>query len=82
MHECKQAEYIEKLPKGKHSTKGLGKTYPDPSKSKFIEDNVEVPLGPPLEDKKIDSALLYNEYPLFWFLNNLRLFCSVSLIIV
>lgn len=63
MHECVKAEYIEKLPKGKHSTKGIGRTYPDPAKAKVIEDGVEVPLGPPVEDSKVNSALLYNEYP-------------------
>lgn len=65
MHECTQAEYVEKLPKGKHSTKGIGRTYPDPEKSKILEDNVEVPLGTPIEDKNTQSALLYNEYPFY-----------------
>lgn len=63
MHECTEAEFIEKLPKGKHSTKGVGRTYPDPSKSKVVEDGVEMPLGTPIEDPHIKSALLYNEYP-------------------
>jgi hypothetical protein len=30
-HELKAAEYIEKLPKGCHSVKGLGSTEPDPA---------------------------------------------------
>lgn len=62
MHECTQASYIEKLPKGKHSTKGIGKTQPDPKASKVLED-VEVPLGKGCTDHGVNSALLYNEYP-------------------
>lgn len=65
MHECMQAQYIEKLPKGKHSTKGIGRTYPDPAKSKVVDEGVEVPLGTPIENPDINSALLYNEYPFF-----------------
>lgn len=61
---------MEKLPKGKHSTKGLGRTYPDPAKSKIIEGSVEVPLGTPVEDNNIESTLLYNEYPLFCCASN------------
>lgn len=72
MHECTEAKYIEKLPKGKHSTKGVGRTYPDPKKSKVVEDGVEVPLGTPIEDSNISSALLYNEYPFFSFTVALR----------
>lgn len=80
MHECTKAEYIEKLPKGKHSTKGIGRTYPDPKKSKILEDTVEVPLGVPVEDSKVKSDLLYNEYP-FLCSNFLRYFCGFSLTI-
>ncbi|CAH1168782.1 unnamed protein product [Phyllotreta striolata] len=62
MYEKLHAEMIEKLPKGKHSCLGLGKTQPDPSAVKKIED-IEVPLGkgvPNPAAKK--SSLLYNEY--------------------
>lgn len=62
MYEKKEAEYIEKLPKGKHSTKGLGRTEPDPKASKII-DGVEVPLGKGVTvEKHKNSSLLYNEY--------------------
>ncbi|KAB0391481.1 hypothetical protein E2I00_011328, partial [Balaenoptera physalus] len=44
MYELKHASHISKLPKGKHSVKGLGKTTPDPSAS-ITMDGVEVPLG-------------------------------------
>ena len=46
---------------GFHSTKGLGKTYPDPQESVEIEDGLIVPCGKPLE-QSIQSQLLYNEY--------------------
>ncbi|XP_045461901.1 poly [ADP-ribose] polymerase [Harmonia axyridis] len=62
MHELTKAKYIEKLPSGKHSTKGLGKTAPDPKQSKKLED-VEVPLGKPIKISGLDGGhLLYNEY--------------------
>ncbi|XP_072398728.1 poly [ADP-ribose] polymerase [Diabrotica undecimpunctata] len=60
MHERLQADYIEKLPKGKHSCKGVGMTHPDPSVVKKIGD-IEVPVGKGVSsDAK--SSLLYNEY--------------------
>lgn len=63
MYEKYQAEYIEKLPKGKHSTVGRGETHPDPQKVHKTEDGVEVPYGKgvPANHNKT-SALLYNEY--------------------
>ncbi|KAK9891936.1 hypothetical protein WA026_017419 [Henosepilachna vigintioctopunctata] len=62
MHELSQAKYIEKLPPGKHSTKGLGKTAPDPKEFKKLDD-VEVPLGKPIQVPGLDRGhLLYNEY--------------------
>lgn len=62
MYECKQAEYVTKLPAGKHSTKGVGKTSPNPSKSHFTESKVEVPIGTPQKSGVKDTSLLYNEY--------------------
>ncbi|XP_028137799.2 poly [ADP-ribose] polymerase isoform X1 [Diabrotica virgifera virgifera] len=60
MHERLQADYIKKLPKGKHSCKGVGMTHPDPSVVKKIGD-IEVPVGKGVSsDAK--SSLLYNEY--------------------
>lgn len=60
MYERPHADYIEKLPKGKHSCKGVGMTHPDPKLVKKIAD-VEVPVGKPTQVKK-QSSLLYNEY--------------------
>uniref|UniRef100_UPI000180C414 poly [ADP-ribose] polymerase 2 n=1 Tax=Ciona intestinalis TaxID=7719 RepID=UPI000180C414 len=62
-----QADYnANKLPKGKHSVKGLGKTQPDPSKSKYTDDGVLVPCGLPVsEEGSKNSALLYNEFVVY-----------------
>lgn len=62
MHELRNAEYIEKLPTGKHSTKGVGKTQPDSSQMHTREDGVIIPLGKQVSDNKLRTSLLYNEY--------------------
>ncbi|XP_015905650.1 poly [ADP-ribose] polymerase 1 [Parasteatoda tepidariorum] len=61
MYEKLNSEYVTKLPKDKHSTKGLGQTVPDPSDKTMIGD-VEVPYGKPAPSGIQRSALLYNEY--------------------
>jgi poly [ADP-ribose] polymerase len=63
-HDLTQSDYIEKLPKGKHSTKGVGKTHPDPKGSLKLEDGTIVPMGKPIQkdDKSNRFNLLYNEY--------------------
>lgn len=63
--EHKQSEYIEKLPPGKHSCMGIGRTMPNPAESLFIDDKLEVPLGKPIPSNVDDTSLLYNEYPFF-----------------
>jgi poly [ADP-ribose] polymerase len=62
-YERKSADYIQKLPKDKHSTKGLGRTEPDPEGSVLREDGVEVPAGKGVSAGYNDASLLYNEYP-------------------
>ncbi|XP_043248325.1 poly [ADP-ribose] polymerase [Colletes gigas] len=63
MYERYAADYIEKLPNGKHSTFGRGQTQPDPKSVYKTEDNVEIPYGPPVRAKlPKKSTLLYNEY--------------------
>lgn len=62
MFECPAAKYITELPKGKHSTKGCGKTYPNPAESHFDGDGVEYPIGKAVTDAKLKSSLLYNEF--------------------
>ncbi|KAF7653732.1 hypothetical protein LDENG_00079310 [Lucifuga dentata] len=61
MHELKKASHITKLPKGKHSVKGLGRTAPDPSAAVTL-DGVQVPLGKGVHTNIDDTSLLYNEY--------------------
>uniref|UniRef100_A0A1D1YCL5 Poly [ADP-ribose] polymerase n=1 Tax=Anthurium amnicola TaxID=1678845 RepID=A0A1D1YCL5_9ARAE len=62
MYELKKASYMERPPRGKHSTKGLGKTIP--LESEFVEwrDQVVVPCGKPVPSSVRASELLYNEY--------------------
>ncbi|XP_046754057.1 poly [ADP-ribose] polymerase [Diprion similis] len=62
-YERHAADYIEKLPKGKHSTLGLGQTRPDPDDVHVTSDGVHVPYGKPVPAKLSKSTcLLYNEY--------------------
>uniref|UniRef100_A0A3Q0S7H7 Poly [ADP-ribose] polymerase n=1 Tax=Amphilophus citrinellus TaxID=61819 RepID=A0A3Q0S7H7_AMPCI len=52
------------MPAGKHSTKGLGQTGPDPKNSATL-DGVTVPMGPGLKTgvgKSNSYSLLYNEF--------------------
>lgn len=60
--DCNAANYITELPKGKHSVKGCGKTYPDPAESHVDDTGVEIPFGKPITDTKLKSTLLYNEF--------------------
>ncbi|XP_054835441.1 poly [ADP-ribose] polymerase 1 isoform X3 [Eublepharis macularius] len=61
MYEMKNASHITKVPKGKHSVKGLGKTAPDPTATISL-DGVDVPLGKGMPSGISDTCLLYNEY--------------------
>ncbi|KAL4239025.1 Poly [ADP-ribose] polymerase 1 [Mactra antiquata] len=63
MYECNKAEFINKLPKGKHSCKGVGMTAPDPKEKYITPDGVEIPLGKGMKADVGYSSLLYNEYP-------------------
>ena len=66
MNELTQADYnADKLPAGKHSTKGLGKTAPNPAEAITLPDGVVVPLGKPVTADyagKRQLSLMYNEY--------------------
>lgn len=62
MKECNAAEYVTKLPKDKHSTWGMGKTYPNPAEGLTLEDGVMVPNGKAVKDQALKSSLLYNEF--------------------
>ncbi|EMP24541.1 Poly [ADP-ribose] polymerase 1, partial [Chelonia mydas] len=76
MHELKNASHITKLPKGKHSVKGLGKTAPDPSATITL-DGVDIPLGNGIPSGISDTCLLYNEYPLLSFHFNWKAFLCI-----
>ncbi|KAH9512499.1 Poly [ADP-ribose] polymerase 1, partial [Bulinus truncatus] len=45
MYELTNSEYVTKLPKGKHSTKGIGKTCPDPKGNYVTPEGVVIPMG-------------------------------------
>ncbi|CAH8294414.1 unnamed protein product [Eruca vesicaria subsp. sativa] len=63
MNELLNSDYnADKLPPGKLSTKGVGRTAPNPSEAKTLEDGVVVPLGKPVEHSSSKGSLLYNEY--------------------
>ncbi|XP_047080233.1 poly [ADP-ribose] polymerase 2-A-like [Lolium rigidum] len=60
------------LPKGKLSTKGLGKTAPDMANSKITDDGVVVPLGKPKRYLPERGILNYNEY-IVYDVNQIRM---------
>uniref|UniRef100_A0A673J6D9 Poly [ADP-ribose] polymerase n=1 Tax=Sinocyclocheilus rhinocerous TaxID=307959 RepID=A0A673J6D9_9TELE len=64
-NELLDADYsADQLPSGKHSTKGLGQTAPDPNNYVAL-DGVTVPMGPSVKTgvgQKGGYTLLYNEY--------------------
>lgn len=61
MYELKNAKYMDKPPRGKHSTKGLGKTVPLESQFGKWRD-VVVPCGKPVSSSVRATELMYNEY--------------------
>ncbi|XP_030487043.2 poly [ADP-ribose] polymerase 2 [Cannabis sativa] len=63
MAELRTAKYdADKLPEGKLSTKGVGRTAPDLSKALCLDNGVLVPEGKPKDNPHHEGALLYNEY--------------------
>jgi poly [ADP-ribose] polymerase len=53
---------MDKPPRGKHSTKGLGKKVPQDSEFAKWRGDVTVPCGKPVSSKVKASELMYNEY--------------------
>ncbi|KAL7200866.1 hypothetical protein ACSBR1_032733 [Camellia fascicularis] len=53
---------MEKPPKGKHFTKGIGKKIPQESKYVKWKDEVIVPCGRPVTSNLMASELMYSEY--------------------
>lgn len=62
VYELKKAEYMERPPRGKHSTKGLGKKVPTASEHVKWKEDVVVPCGKPVASNVKASELMYNEY--------------------
>ncbi|KAJ3083976.1 hypothetical protein HK102_000808 [Quaeritorhiza haematococci] len=73
MYLRRAAEYVEKLPSGKLSTKGCGGTGPKEFIDNPLLPDIKVPMGPPTRQEipseatpqrrgKNDTDLLYNEY--------------------
>lgn len=63
MNELFHADYnANDLPIGKLSTKGVGRTVPDPKEFKTLEDGVVVPVGSPVPSNQQQASLMYNEY--------------------
>uniref|UniRef100_A0A3P8X0S0 Poly [ADP-ribose] polymerase n=1 Tax=Cynoglossus semilaevis TaxID=244447 RepID=A0A3P8X0S0_CYNSE len=66
-NELRDADYkAGELPTGTHSTKGLGRTRPDPKNS--VTDGVTVPMGPGVTTGATQShsySLLYNEFVVY-----------------
>eukprot|EP00794_Sanderia_malayensis_P012686 gene12686-13988_t len=62
MYEKCNADSSLKLPKGKHSCKGCGRTGPDPKMDHVLPDGTIMPLGKGIRTKDKSSDLLYNEY--------------------
>ena len=65
--ELNDAKFIKKLPKGKHSVKGLGRYVPDPNMhKKLLGNQLEIPMGCQVEcDSSEGKSLLYNEYVVY-----------------
>ncbi|CEM03092.1 unnamed protein product [Vitrella brassicaformis CCMP3155] len=62
-HELCNADYnADRLPAGKLSTKGLGRSYPDPSGFISLPNGVKVPACDAVETNRPDLVLQYNEY--------------------
>ncbi|XP_068630447.1 poly [ADP-ribose] polymerase-like [Battus philenor] len=61
MKKCHSSEYVTKLPSGKHSTWGVGRTQPDPAQARTLPDGTIVPLGLPVPGEQ-NTSLLYNEF--------------------
>ncbi|XP_010522166.1 PREDICTED: poly [ADP-ribose] polymerase 1 [Tarenaya hassleriana] len=62
VYELTKAKYMDKPPRGKHSTKGLGKKVPHEQDFVKWRDDVTVPCGKPVASKVKASELMYNEY--------------------
>lgn len=54
---------MDRPPVGYHSTKGIGRTQPDPEGTHLTDDDVIIPMGKPvLSSDSPVTSLMYNEY--------------------
>ena len=58
-----QSEFVNQLPSGKHSTKGIGRTTPNPEGSFVMDNGAVIPMGKGMSSSTTYTSLLYNEYP-------------------
>ena len=63
-YELTHSKYVDKLPAGKHSTKGLGRTAPTTDGHNTTEEGVVIPMGKGSSTAVDNTSLLYNEYPI------------------
>ena len=64
-YERLHADHITKLPKGKHSTKGVGRMFPDPSGTRVMDDGMIIPMGKGRTEGDAGGSLQYNEFGSF-----------------
>ena len=62
MYPTGYSQYMDEPIDGYHSTKGIGRTIPDPSYTVKLANGCTVPLGPGVDSGVRDTSLLYNEY--------------------
>ncbi|KAF3784061.1 Poly ADP-ribose polymerase 2 [Nymphaea thermarum] len=55
----------DQLPPGKLSTKAVGRTAPNPSEFRQLDDGVTVPHGKPVKQQGAKGHLVYNEYVVY-----------------
>lgn len=60
-YELNGAQYMDKTPAGYLSTKGCGKSFPDPAEYVKLEDGCVIPSGK-LKTTNLATTLLYNEF--------------------
>ncbi len=58
-YELTHSKYVDNLPAGKHSTKGLGRTAPTTDGHKTTEEGVVIPMGKGSSTAVDNTSLLY-----------------------
>lgn len=76
-YEKTQSEFVTQLPPGKHSTKGIGRTTPNPEGNFVMDTGAVIPMGKGTSSSTTYTSLLYNEYPCD---NNNHTSCAILLL--